>query len=55
VDEAFAFFAPMIIGGREAKGIAEGKGVSSLSKAAKMRVMEVGRLGRDVLIHLRRA
>jgi len=31
VDEAFAFFAPMIIGGREAKGIAEGKGVSSLS------------------------
>ncbi|TMD91846.1 MAG: bifunctional diaminohydroxyphosphoribosylaminopyrimidine deaminase/5-amino-6-(5-phosphoribosylamino)uracil reductase RibD [Chloroflexi bacterium] len=50
VDKAYAYVAPMVIGGREAIGPVGGKGVERLKDAIHMRQIDFARLGDDLLI-----
>ncbi len=51
IDEVYAFVAPKIIGGKEAKTPVEGQGVGKLSEALLFNNIKVERCGEDVLIH----
>ena len=50
VDKAWAFIAPIIVGGRDALSPVEGRGVGLMSKAMSLRCPQVERVGDDVLV-----
>ncbi len=51
IDEVFAFIAPKIIGGSDAKTPVEGLGFAKMSEALALRDVQIEQLGDDVLIH----
>lgn len=51
IDEVYAFIAPKLIGGAEAKTPVEGLGMKRLSDALCLHNIRVESLGQDVLIH----
>ena len=51
IDEVYAFVAPKIIGGKEAKTPVEGLGFEKLSEALLLNNIKVEMCGSDVLIH----
>lgn len=51
IDEVYAFIAPKLIGGAEAKTPIEGEGYSKLSEALLLNNIKVEQIGDDVLIH----
>lgn len=50
VDEVFAFIAPKLIGGREAKTPVEGKGFERMSEAVVLQDLRAEKVGMDFLI-----
>jgi diaminohydroxyphosphoribosylaminopyrimidine deaminase/5-amino-6-(5-phosphoribosylamino)uracil reductase len=50
VNEIYSFYAPILIGGRDAKTCFEGKGVSLVSEAIKVGKMRIKRFKSDLLI-----
>lgn len=50
VDKVYAFVAPKLIGGREAKTPVEGEGFAELSEAVELTRLEAETVGRDVLL-----
>ena len=50
VDKVYAFVAPKIIGGREAKTPVEGDGFATLEEAVELTALEAQTIGRDVLL-----
>lgn len=50
IDEVFAFIAPKLIGGADAKTPVEGLGFSKMAHAMKLHDIRVERLGEDVLV-----
>ena len=50
VDKAWAFVAPIIVGGRDALSPVEGRGVGLISKAMSLRCPRVKQVGDDVLV-----
>ena len=50
VDKLFAFLAPVIIGGRDAPTSVAGTGFAELSRALRLRDVEVERVGDDLLV-----
>lgn len=50
VDEVYAFIAPKIIGGKEAKTPVEGKGIMQMAEAVHLTDVNVEKLGEDFLI-----
>lgn len=51
VDEVYAFIAPKIIGGSQAKTPVEGKGLELMSEAILLNCPEVSTVGEDVLVY----
>lgn len=51
VDEVYAFIAPKIIGGKEAKTPVEGCGFAEMKDAIVLSEVETERVGQDILIH----
>lgn len=51
IDEVYAFIAPMLIGGADAKTPVEGEGFGKLSEALHLNNIKVETCGEDVLIH----
>ena len=51
VDEVYAFIAPKIIGGKDAKTPVEGRGFPRMSEAVILQQVAVEIIGEDVLIH----
>ena len=50
VDKVIAFIAPIIIGGKEAKTAAEGKGVDKVVDSLKLERVSIERLGEDLMV-----
>lgn len=50
VDKVFCFYAPILLGGKDAKGFIGGEGVDRIQDAKKIDVREVKRVGKDVLV-----
>lgn len=50
VDEVYAFIAPKIIGGKEAKTSVEGQGIARMKDAVLMQDVVIERVGEDILI-----
>ncbi len=50
VDEVFAFIAPKIVGGSEAKTPVEGEGIMRMAEAMKLKDVRIERLEDDILI-----
>jgi diaminohydroxyphosphoribosylaminopyrimidine deaminase/5-amino-6-(5-phosphoribosylamino)uracil reductase len=50
VDELRVFVAPIVVGGSEARAVAEGGGVARIADAARALAVDVERIGDDVLI-----
>ncbi len=50
VDEVWAFVAPKIVGGREAKTAVEGEGIARMSDALVLHRVTVDKVGEDILI-----
>ena len=53
VDEVYAFIAPKMVGGREAKTPVEGEGVEKMDEAVELDGFRVEKIGRDVLLRAR--
>jgi diaminohydroxyphosphoribosylaminopyrimidine deaminase/5-amino-6-(5-phosphoribosylamino)uracil reductase len=53
VDEAWIFTAPILIGGRRASSLIQGRGVPRIDAAVRPRAVKVQRVGPDVLHRLR--
>ena len=53
INEVYAFIAPKLVGGAEAKTPIEGLGVDKLSESLKLKTVEVETLGEDMVIHTR--
>ena len=51
IDEVYAFVAPKLVGGKEAKTPVEGKGFERVSEAVELKRVEVETIGKDILIH----
>lgn len=51
IDEVYAFVAPKLVGGKEAKTPVEGQGFARMSEAVELKNVEVEMVGKDVLIH----
>jgi len=51
IDEVYAFIAPKLIGGSEAKTPVEGQGIARLSDALQLHTIGVEQIGEDILIH----
>lgn len=49
-DKIYFFYAPKIIGGKNALTAVEGKGISDLNKAIRVRDMSYSKIGEDILI-----
>lgn len=54
VDEIYAFVAPKIVGGADAKTPVEGRGVDRMADALAFRLRETRQVGEDVLLRLRK-
>ena len=50
LDRLILYFAPVLVGGREAPGILQGEGVRSIAEALPLEIESVGRVGRDVKV-----
>jgi diaminohydroxyphosphoribosylaminopyrimidine deaminase/5-amino-6-(5-phosphoribosylamino)uracil reductase len=50
VDKVCCFIAPLIVGGRDAVGMAGGRGASRLRQALRLREMSARRIGPDLLV-----
>ncbi|MEW6035697.1 MAG: bifunctional diaminohydroxyphosphoribosylaminopyrimidine deaminase/5-amino-6-(5-phosphoribosylamino)uracil reductase RibD [Candidatus Micrarchaeota archaeon] len=50
VDRLALFIAPMVIGGREAKGVVGGIGIGRIGEAIRLRRMKMTRIGPDYLL-----
>ena len=50
VDKVFYFYAPILIGGSDAKGMMGGDGVDTIQDAKKIDIKEVKRIGKDLLV-----
>ena len=50
IDKVIAFIAPIIIGGKEAKTAAGGKGVDKVADSLKLERVSVERLGEDLMV-----
>lgn len=50
VDEVYAFVAPKIIGGKDAKTAVEGEGIAQMSDALVLHRVTVEKIGEDILI-----
>jgi diaminohydroxyphosphoribosylaminopyrimidine deaminase/5-amino-6-(5-phosphoribosylamino)uracil reductase len=50
VDKLYVYLAPTLIGGRDAPGPLGGSGIEHLADAARLRDVDVARLGEDLLI-----
>ncbi|MBC7326502.1 bifunctional diaminohydroxyphosphoribosylaminopyrimidine deaminase/5-amino-6-(5-phosphoribosylamino)uracil reductase RibD [bacterium] len=50
VDKIFFFFAPLIIGGRDAKTSVEGKGCQNLKDAIRLKKLKIRKIGEDFLV-----
>jgi diaminohydroxyphosphoribosylaminopyrimidine deaminase / 5-amino-6-(5-phosphoribosylamino)uracil reductase len=55
IDELRAFVAPLVAGGREARGVVEGDGVEAIAGARRALAVEIERIGDDTLIDARLA
>lgn len=53
VDEVYAFIAPKVAGGREAKTPVEGLGAEKMNEAVELGEFRVEKVGRDVLLRAR--
>lgn len=51
IDEVYAFIAPKLVGGVEAKTPVEGQGFARLCDALQLRTIGVEQIGEDILIH----
>lgn len=51
IDEVYAFIAPKIIGGQDAKTPVEGQGLALMSEAMELSNVTIEQIGSDVLIH----
>lgn len=51
VDEVFAFVAPKLIGGTDAKTPVEGLGLARMSQAVALKIVKTKMLGEDIFIH----
>ena len=51
VDRCLFFYAPMIVGGKDAPSGVEGAGVSRLEEAARLGDIQVSRVGPDILVN----
>lgn len=51
VNEVYAFVAPKLVGGKEAKTPVEGQGIVNLRDAVQFSHLEVEHFGQDVLLH----
>jgi diaminohydroxyphosphoribosylaminopyrimidine deaminase/5-amino-6-(5-phosphoribosylamino)uracil reductase len=51
VNEVYAFVAPKLVGGKEAKTPVEGQGIENLRDAVQFSHLEVEHFGQDVLLH----
>lgn len=51
IDEVYAFIAPKLIGGAEAKTPIEGQGFGKLSDALQLKNIKVEMIGNDLLVH----
>ena len=47
IDELRAFVAPLVAGGREARGVVEGDGVEAIAGARRALAVEIERIGDD--------
>jgi len=50
VDKLFLFMAPIIIGGKGAKGIIGGEGIGHIKDALKLKKLKATSIGREVLL-----
>ena len=50
VDKVFYFYAPILIGGRNAKGTIGGEGITKLQDAGKIDIKEIKKIGKDLLV-----
>lgn len=50
VDKIVFFIAPMIIGGRSAKGVVGGDGIDKIRRACKIKKLTVTRMGNDLML-----
>ncbi len=51
IDEVYAFIAPKLVGGKEAKTPVEGQGFDRMSDAVELKNVTVEMIGKDVLVH----
>lgn len=51
IDEVYAFIAPKLVGGIEAKTPVEGEGMARMADALRLEIVEETRLDQDILIH----
>ncbi len=51
IDEVYAFIAPKLVGGAEAKTPVEGQGFARLCDALQLKTIGVDQIGEDILIH----
>ncbi len=51
IDEVYAFIAPKIVGGKDAKTPVEGLGIAKMSQALQLQEVETLASGTDILIH----
>lgn len=54
VDEVYAFIAPKMIGGREAKTPVEGQGFGQMKEVMEWKKTEIEKVGEDVLLKVRK-
>jgi diaminohydroxyphosphoribosylaminopyrimidine deaminase/5-amino-6-(5-phosphoribosylamino)uracil reductase len=50
VDELVLFFAPILVGGREAPSVLMGDGIASIADPHRVEVVEVSRVGEDIKV-----
>jgi diaminohydroxyphosphoribosylaminopyrimidine deaminase/5-amino-6-(5-phosphoribosylamino)uracil reductase len=50
VDELVLFFAPILVGGREAPSVLMGDGIASIADPHRVEVVEVTRVGQDIKV-----
>lgn len=50
VDKVFYFYSPILIGGKDTKGMIGGSGIRMIKDAEKIDIKEVKRIGKDVLV-----
>jgi diaminohydroxyphosphoribosylaminopyrimidine deaminase/5-amino-6-(5-phosphoribosylamino)uracil reductase len=53
IDELRLFVAPIVLGGRTARGALEGEGAEAIAEATSALTLDVERVGEDVLIRAR--